>query len=93
MAEVFLKANENDVITIWDATYIYIEKSNSYSFQKAGTIVESIGPFFLNGNINDAKILENIINKIREANKWFYEDDIFVIDRGFRDSIKLFQNK
>lgn len=35
MAKVLLKADEDDVITIWDATYIYIEKSASYSFQKA----------------------------------------------------------
>ena len=29
-----MNANQNDVITIWDATYIYIEKSSSYKFQK-----------------------------------------------------------
>ncbi|CAF0753859.1 unnamed protein product [Brachionus calyciflorus] len=34
MSKVLLNANKNDVITIWVAAYLYIDKSSSYTFQK-----------------------------------------------------------
>ena len=34
MSKILLNAEEDAVITIWDANYFYIEKSSSYDFQR-----------------------------------------------------------
>ena len=43
-----------------------------------------------NSKYNDASILNHIIsNNIEEIKNWVRLTDIFVVDRGFRDSIQL----
>ncbi|RNA02862.1 Vacuolar sorting-associated 13C [Brachionus plicatilis] len=34
LSQKLLQVNEENIITVWDATYVYIEKSSNYSFQK-----------------------------------------------------------
>ncbi len=34
MSKVLLSAAPDSVITVWDATYIYIDKSSNYQYQK-----------------------------------------------------------
>ena len=57
-----------------------------------GYILDIINPYFSDGLNNDAAILNRELQ--REGNllrEWFEEDDIFVVDRGYRDSIPILQ--
>lgn len=52
-----------------------------------GYIVSAIGPYLADGRNSDAKILNHIIGTDTEEIKtWLQEDDILIVDRGFRDS-------
>lgn len=52
-----------------------------------GYIVSAIGPYLADGKNSDAKILNHIIGTDTEDIKiWLQEDDILIVDRGFRDS-------
>jgi hypothetical protein len=119
--------DEDSLIIVWDGTYVYIQKSSNYSFQKQtysmhknrplvkmmmivtttgkfrsclfilkmlfklffykGYILDAIGPYLANGNNNDANMTQDIINKQSQLKNYFKENDIFIVDRGFRDSI------
>ena len=101
----FKGAEDNDIISIWDATYVYIEKSSNYQFQRStysqhkyrnllkfmmlvatdGYIIDAIGPYLANGKNNDANITIDMFEKSTEIQNWFETNDIFVVDRGFRD--------
>ena len=91
------------VILIFDGTYIFVEKSGNFSFQRAtfsghkhqnlikpmlavcpdGFIAAVWGGY--PGSINDASIMSEILQK----NIWtnLQVGDVFIVDRGFRDSI------
>lgn len=93
----------NRIILVWDGTYIFIQKSSNFSFQRDtysghkhrnlikpmmavltdGYIAGVFGPY--PGSKNDASILNELLTK----NMWdsFEPGDIFLVDRGFRDSI------
>jgi hypothetical protein len=93
------------VITIWDGTYVYIQKSANYSFQKAtysmhkgrnlvkmmmvfsttGYIIEVFGRYLADGKNNDAKITKHIAEDGNKLKSYFKNDDLFIVDRGFRD--------
>ena len=113
MSQILFRADNETLITIWDATYIYTENSSdhqinkdTYSMHKSrplykfmivcatdGYIVDAIGPYKANARNNDASIMNSIIcdkkyNFINES----YEDDIFVVDRGFRDSKEIVES-
>lgn len=71
----------DELILIADGTYIYIQKSANYKFQRqsysmhkhrpllkpmilvtsTGYIVDVFGPYFADGNNNDANILNNLL--------------------------------
>lgn len=52
-----------------------------------GYNVSAIGPYLADGKNFDAKILNHIISTDTEEIKiWLQEDDILIVDRGFRDS-------
>lgn len=41
---------------------------------------------------NDATILNHMLhNNVEDLKGWFHEDDVFVVDRGFRDSVELLE--
>ncbi|XP_048768744.2 uncharacterized protein LOC125662931 [Ostrea edulis] len=93
-------------ILILDGTYIYINKSGNFRFQRqsyslhkgrplvkpmvivssTGYFVSVLGPYIAKNN--DASILNHILKRnIDDIQGWVCEDDVFVVDRGFRDSL------
>ncbi len=98
----------DQLISIWDGTYVYIQKSGNYSFQKfswctfkgrhllkmmmvvstSGKIIECYGPYLSNGKNNDSSILIDSFKKNAFSFRSFFnENDLFVVDRGFRDCL------
>ena len=58
----------------------------------SGFYVSVLGPYFADSQNNDASILKHIINtNTEEIKNWMKPSDIFVVDRGFRDSIALLE--
>lgn len=56
----------------------------------SGYILSVIGPYYSDGKNNDAQILKHIIqNDIEEFKQWVCENDVIIVDRGFRDSVEL----
>ena len=53
-----------------------------------GYIVSIFGPFFSDNNNNDASILKHImINNCGNILNWIDDNDIMIVDRGFRGSL------
>lgn len=47
-------------------------------------------PYFADGRNNDAAILQNEFDRDAERmRKWFRENDIAIVDRGYRDATEL----
>lgn len=110
-AELFCSDNNENIITIWDGTYIYIQKSSNYEFQRKtysmhkkrplikpmmvvtpnGYILEAFGPY--PANLNDAEIMNKILEQNNSLSELFIQNDIFLVDRGFRDSLDIMINK
>ena len=101
-------------IVVIDGTYIFIQKSTQFAFQRrtfsqhkhrslvkpmvfvstTGYVVSVLGPYLSDPKNNDAKILNSIFqSNIEEIQGWLKEDDIIVVDRGFRDSIELLESE
>lgn len=97
-------------VIVCDGTYIFIEKSRNYAFQKStyndqkksnfvkimmcvtcdGTIIYALGPY--PAVQNDASILKSII-ETTDAFDYFQENDVIILDRGFRDCISFVRSK
>ncbi|XP_062600940.1 uncharacterized protein LOC134262562 [Saccostrea cucullata] len=96
----------NQVILVLDGTYIYINKSGNFHFQRqsfslhkgrpllkpmiivstTGQFISVMGPYLARNN--DASIIKHIMkSNIEDIRNWVQEDDIFIVDRGFRDSM------
>lgn len=107
---LFGSIEKNQVILVLDGTYIYVNKSNNFHFQRrsysihkgrplikpmvvvttTGYFVSILGPYLADRSNNDASILSHIINSNAESiRSWLNEDDVFVVDRGFRDALPL----
>ncbi|XP_045455076.1 uncharacterized protein LOC123664602 [Melitaea cinxia] len=105
-----LFGSDNNAIVICDGTYIYINKSSNYSFQKDtyslhkyknllkpflivasdGYIVDCFGPY--KATTSDSVIINNLFSSPDSALRlYFRNNDVFILDRGFRDSISLLQ--
>lgn len=56
-----------------------------------GYILDIQGPYFSDYQNNDAAMLENELNIDQDFINWFIEDDIFIVDRGYRDVIPLLE--
>ncbi|XP_062586998.1 uncharacterized protein LOC134248601 [Saccostrea cucullata] len=55
-----------------------------------GYFVSILGPYLADKKNNDSSILTHIIKSNAESiRSWLNEDDIFVVDRGFRDALPL----
>lgn len=58
-----------------------------------GYIVAIFGPFFSDHSNNDASILKHImINNYDDILNWIEENDIMILDRGFRDSLGVLKS-
>lgn len=52
-----------------------------------GYIVSVLGPYLADSKNNDASILRHMIyHNAEELRNWLQEEDVFVVDRGFRDA-------
>ena len=101
-------------ILVIDGTYVYIQKSTQFAFQRrtysqhkhrslvkpmvfvttTGYVMSVIGPYLSDPKNNDAKILNHIFkHNLEEIQEWLKEDDIVVVDRGFRDSIDFLETE
>ena len=103
-----LFGNLNQVTAVLDGTYIFIQKSNNFAFQRRsysvhkgrplvivatdGYFLSVVGPYLADFRNNDASILNHMFkSNIQDIRNWFHEEDIFIVDRGFRDSIDMLE--
>ncbi len=97
----------NKVMTVWDGTYYYIERSGDHELARRtysghknrplvkfmsivfpdGYVLEAIGPYLSDGKNNDAGITKHIIHTHQELIDWMEDEDVAILDRGFRDCI------
>ncbi|KAK3107904.1 hypothetical protein FSP39_024854 [Pinctada imbricata] len=111
--ELFGSTLYKPVILVIDGTYIYIQKSNNFQFQRksysmhknrplvkpmiivstSGYIVSVLGPYHANQKNNDANILiHNILTNMEDIKHWIKEDDVLIVDRGFRDAVDFLED-
>jgi hypothetical protein len=58
-----------------------------------GYIISVLGPYLVDSKNSDANILNHMIKtNVEEMKEWIREDDVFIVDRGFRDSQALFSD-
>ena len=56
----------------------------------SGYFVSVLGPYLSDSKNNDASILTHIMKtNVEDIKNWAQDDDIFVVDRGFRDALPL----
>ncbi|KAJ8736536.1 hypothetical protein PYW08_007192 [Mythimna loreyi] len=108
---IFGNTNAPKVIAVLDGTYLFVEKSSNFLFQRLsyslhkyknlikpfmivctdGYILDVTGPY--NAKTTDAEIMHQILHNHGEPiednsfHYFFEHDDIFILDRGFRDAI------
>ena len=57
-----------------------------------GYFLTAVGPYLADGKNNDAAILTHMFKtNVQDIQNWMHEEDIFVIDRGFRDAVSLLE--
>lgn len=102
--------NSGEAIIICDGTYMYIQKSANFSFQKITYSLQKhrnlLKPFLFvtcDGHIvdisgphaaieNDASILNHHLSGVDRPLNWLLNPgDVFILDRGFRDSIEYLE--
>lgn len=111
----FLFGDQGDprAILVIDGTYIYIQKSDNFHFQRrtysihkgrplvkpmvicttSGYFLSILGPYFADSKNNDAAILNHAIAKnVDTIRQWVKEEDVMVVDRGFRDSLQVLED-
>jgi hypothetical protein len=54
-----------------------------------GYIIDSLGPYLADGSNNDAAITKHVLEDNERVKAFFQEEDVFIVDRGFRDSIEF----
>lgn len=110
LAKILFGSPTEPAILVVDGTYIYIQKSSKFSFQRrsfsmhkkrplvkpmivvtsTGYYVSVLGPYLSDNKNNDAKILMHAIeSNLEQMKTWLHEDDVMIIDRGFRDSLEF----
>lgn len=107
---LFCNDNDDRVVLICDGTYIYVNRSRNYEFQKQtytdqkkrnflkimicvtcnGTIIHALGPY--KASENDATILQSIFTETNAFDN-LENNDIMILDRGFRDCVKFLQDQ
>lgn len=77
------------------ATIFGISKSSLCRAVKSvrTALMKSFVPYHLGlARNNDATILNHMLhNNVEDLKGWFHEDDVFVVDRGFRDSVEMLE--
>ncbi|XP_035452082.2 uncharacterized protein LOC118277412 [Spodoptera frugiperda] len=107
---VFGNEQNRPAIAIFDGTYIYLQKSSNYLFQKKtyslhkydnlvkpfmivscdGHIIDVVGPYA--ATQTDAEIMNHLFEAEDSLYRQLFQpNDIFILDRGFRDAIPLLQ--
>lgn len=97
-------------LLVLDGTYIFIQKSKNFAFQRnsfsfhkgrplvkpmvivstSGYYLSVLGPYLAKSN--DAAILNHIMKTNKEdVLNWVEENDVFIVDRGFRDSMSYLE--
>ncbi|XP_062566452.1 uncharacterized protein LOC134228771 [Saccostrea cucullata] len=110
--ELFGNMNNQQVIVVLDGTYIYIQKSSNFQFQRRsysthkgrpllkpmvvvstdGYFLSVVGPYLADYKNNDASILNHMLKtNVEDMKNWFKDDDVFIVDRGFRDAIEVLE--
>ena len=57
-----------------------------------GYIITVFGPFYSDYYNNDASILKHVLlNNYEDILNWVEDNDIMILDRGFRDSLGVLQ--
>ena len=108
LAKQLFSCSTDNALIVLDGTYIYIQKSGQYSFQRrsyslhknrplvkpmmvcstTGYILGVFGPYYADYRNNDAAITKHIFERnIDDIKNWLKEDDILIVDRGFRDCL------
>ncbi|XP_062614064.1 uncharacterized protein LOC134275789 [Saccostrea cucullata] len=55
-----------------------------------GYYVTVVGPYLSDSKNSDAAILTHMLkNNVQDIKNWVHENDIFVVDRGFRDAVGI----
>ncbi|XP_033762719.1 uncharacterized protein LOC117344142 [Pecten maximus] len=108
--ELFTTGKE--AVLVLDGTYLYIQKSMDYKFQRMsyslhknrplvkpmmvvgtdGYILSVLGPYLADYGNNDASITKHVLNhNLEEIRTWLKKDDVFIVDRGFRDAVEYLE--
>ncbi|XP_062589596.1 uncharacterized protein LOC134251226 isoform X2 [Saccostrea cucullata] len=111
LAESLFGGTGTQALLVLDGTYIYIQKSMNFAFQRktyslhkgrplvkpmivvttSGYFLSVLGPYIAKNN--DAAILNHIMKTNKEdVLQWVEENDVFIVDRGFRDSLTLLED-
>ena len=109
--EILAGGDHNIAILVMDGTYIYIQKSGKYTFQRIsysmhkgrplvkpmvitatdGYILAVLGPYLAKNN--DANITKHLFeNNVEGIQDWLTDEDVLVLDRGFRDCLDYLQH-
>lgn len=56
-----------------------------------GCILDVFGPYFADYHNNDAAITKHLLLTNESAKNWFQENDILIVDRGFRDAVDFLE--
>ena len=55
-----------------------------------GYILTVLGPYLADGKNSDAKVTEHTCtSNVEDITDWFEEDDVMVVDSGFRDAVDI----
>lgn len=109
--DLFCDGNADKVAIIFDGTYIYINKSGNFAFQKftyndqkKRNFVKPMMAVAPDGTIlfvyglypavqNDASIINEMMNKHETVFNQLAENDVIILDRGFRDCQDVLKQK
>ncbi|CAC5410204.1 unnamed protein product [Mytilus coruscus] len=84
LAQTLFGNEFNPAILVIDGTYIYIQKSGQFQFQRRTFSMHKHRPL--------VKLMVFVSTTDNEQIKsWLQKDDVVIVDRGFRDSIDLLE--
>ncbi|CAC5425090.1 unnamed protein product [Mytilus coruscus] len=113
VAKQLFTTDPRQAVIVLDGTYIFIQKSSDYHFQRMsysmhkhrplvkpmiivgtdGYILSILGPYFADGH-NDASITKHATtNNLENITAWLQDDDICIVDRGFRDAVQYLEDQ
>lgn len=103
----------SEAILVLDGTYIYLQKSGNFQFQRrtyslhkgrplvkpmvvvttTGYFIAMLGPYMADAKNNDGSILNHMLaSNVQDIKNWIEKEDIFIVDRGFRDSLDFLED-